>query len=90
MNAKSLSPNNQKPAKRQFSGLVVSNQSNKTIVVKVNRTKIHPRYQKRYTVSEKYHVHDEKNQFHVGDQVTFQECRPLSLKKKWRVVYHQV
>ncbi len=87
MNAKSLPKNHQSTAKRQFSGLVVSDQSNKTIVVKVNRTKIHPRYKKRYTVSKKYHVHDEKNQFHVGDQVAFQECHPISLKKKWRVIY---
>ena len=59
----------------------------KTIVVRVDRTRVHPKYRKRYTVSKRYKVHDERNHFHVGDTVTFVECRPLSKDKRWRVVY---
>ncbi len=71
---------------RTFNGVVVSDKNDKTIVVKVETVKKHPKYQKRYTVSEKYKVHDEKNEFHVGDKVSFVECRPLSRDKRWRVV----
>lgn len=77
-----------KPAvqERRFTGVVVSDKMAKTIVVKVESVKIHPKYQKRYTVSRKYKVHDEKNQFHVGDQVNFVQCRPLSKDKRFRVL----
>jgi len=72
--------------KRTFIGTVVSDKMDKTIVVKVNRTKIHPRYKKRYTISKNYKVHDEKNEYKIGDKVKFIECRPLSKDKRWRVV----
>lgn len=71
--------------RKKFSGVVVSDKSDKTIVVKVDRVKVHPKYQKRYKVSRKYKVHDENNECHVGDKVTFVECRPLSRDKRWRV-----
>ncbi|OIO07417.1 30S ribosomal protein S17 [Candidatus Falkowbacteria bacterium CG_4_10_14_0_2_um_filter_41_15] len=71
--------------RKKFSGVVVSDKSDKTIVVKVDRVKIHPKYHKRYKVSRKYKVHDEANEFHVGDKVNFIECRPLSRDKRWRV-----
>jgi small subunit ribosomal protein S17 len=70
---------------RQFNGVVVSDKNDKTIVVKVETVKKHPKYQKRYIVSRRYKVHDEKNQYQVGDQVVFVECRPLSKDKRWRV-----
>ncbi len=70
---------------RKFNGVVVSDKSDKTIVVKVESVKVHPKYRKRYTVSRKYKVHDEKNEFKTGDKVTFVECRPLSRDKSWRV-----
>ncbi len=73
---------------RKFNGIVISDKMNKTIVVMVNRMKIHPRYKKRYVVSKKYKVHDEKNQFKIGDKVQFVECRPLSKDKRWRVIYN--
>jgi len=72
--------------RKKFSGVVVSDKSDKTIVVKVETVKIHPKYKKRYTVSRKYKVHDEKNEFRTGDKVSFVECRPLSRDKRWRVV----
>ena len=71
---------------RRFKGVVVSAKSDKTIVVLVNRVKKHPKYQKRYTVSHKYKVHDQNNEYKVGDQVSFVECRPLSHDKRWRVI----
>lgn len=72
--------------RRRFSGLVVANNSDKTIVVKVDSVKVHPKYRKRYTVSRKYQVHDEENKYKAGDKVDFMECRPLSRTKRWRVV----
>ena len=59
----------------------------KTIVVKVDRVKRHPKYHKSFLVSKQYKVHDERNQFKDGDQVVFVECRPLSKDKRWRVLY---
>ena len=72
--------------KKKFSGVVVSDKMDKTIVVRVDRVKQHPKYHKRYTVSKKYKVHDEKGQFKEDDKVTFIECRPISKDKKWRVI----
>jgi small subunit ribosomal protein S17 len=71
---------------RQFSGVVVSDKNDKTIVVRVDNVKKHPKYQKRYVVSRRYKVHDEKNAYKVGDKVSFVECRPLSRDKRWRVI----
>ena len=76
-----------KVIRRTFNGLVTSDKADKTITVIVTRTKLHPMYKKRFTVSRKYKVHDEKNQFKVGDSVTFVECRPISKDKRWRVLY---
>ena len=75
-----------KTMKRNFEGVVVSDKSDKTIVVRVDRTKLHPKYFKRFIVSKKYKVHDPENQFKVGDVVIFEECRPISKDKRWRVV----
>lgn len=72
---------------RKFNGVVMSDKMDKTITVKVAQVKVHPKYKKRYTVTKKYKVHDEKNQFKEGDKVSFVECRPLSKDKRWRVVY---
>jgi len=73
--------------KKKFNGTVLSDKMDKTIVVKVDSVKIHPKYKKRYTISKKYKVHDEKNKFKVDDKVIFIECRPLSKDKRWRVIY---
>ncbi len=72
--------------RRQFTGVVVSVAENKTIHVLVRERKMHKKYQKQYWVSEKYAVHDEQNAANVGDTVVFQECRPLSKTKRWRLV----
>ena len=73
--------------KKTFQGVVTSDAMDKTIVVKVENVKIHPKYKKRFTVSKKYKVHDEKNKFKIGDAVKFVECRPLSKDKRWRALY---
>jgi len=74
--------------RRKLSGVVVSNKMAKTIVVQVDSVAVHPKYKKRYTVSKKYKVHDEKGQFQEDDKVSFVECRPISKDKRWRVVYN--
>jgi small subunit ribosomal protein S17 len=76
-----------KVIRKKFNGIVVSDKMDKTIVVRVDWVKIHPKYKKRYTVSKKYKVHDEKNQYKIDNQVTFVECRPLSREKRWRALY---
>lgn len=84
--------NNQKKEKsfkkkkgRLLKGVVISDKMDKTIVVSVSRLKKHPRYKKRYRINKKYKVHDEKNEFKIGDQVMIIESRPMSKDKKWRV-----
>ena len=76
----------QQPKQRIFEGRVLSNKMDKTIVVRVDRTKVHPKYKKQYKVSHKFKVHDEANAFQVGDLVQFVETRPLSRDKRWRVI----
>lgn len=76
----------QSKSTRSFTGVVVSDKMDKTIVVRVDRTLVHSKYGKRYVRSEKYKVHDEANAHKVGETVSFVECRPLSRDKRWRVV----
>jgi small subunit ribosomal protein S17 len=72
--------------KRKIKGTVVSAKMKKTIVVEVDRMKIHPLYKKRYFLNKKYKVHDEKGEAKVGDNIIFEECRPLSKEKRWRLI----
>ncbi len=72
--------------KRRIKGVVVSNKMDKTIVVTVERSKQHPRYKKRYTVSKKYKAHDPENKYKPGDKVIIQENKPISKDKRWIVV----
>ncbi len=72
--------------KRQFSGVVVSAGMAKTVTVKVDRVKIHPRYHKRFVVSKKYHCDYQGKDLVVGDRVIFEETRPLSKTKRWRII----
>lgn len=74
------------PRRRRLHGIVVSDKMTKTVVVRVDRTKLHFKYRKRYTVSKKYKAHDEASEYHVGDRVTIEETRPMSADKRWRVV----
>jgi small subunit ribosomal protein S17 len=72
--------------RKVLEGRVISNKSQKTAIVRVDRLKIHPKYKKRYKVSKKYKIHDENNECKIGDKVIFEECRPLSRDKRWRLV----
>jgi small subunit ribosomal protein S17 len=67
-------------------GIVVSNKMDKTVVVaEVKRIK-HPKYHKFVLRTKKYMAHDEKNDAQIGDKVRIMETRPLSKKKRWRIV----
>ncbi|MBU0671239.1 30S ribosomal protein S17 [Patescibacteria group bacterium] len=81
--------NDAKKMKRTFSGIVVSTKMDKTAVVEVKRVKMHPKYKKRYFITRKFKVHDEKNLAKMGETVEFIECRPISKDKKWRLIYKQ-
>ena len=72
--------------KRKLQGVVVSDKMEKTVVVRVDSTKIHPKYGKRFTRSRKFKAHDEKGTYKTGDFVKIQEIRPLSKDKHWRVI----
>ena len=71
---------------KQWKGTVVSTKMDKTIVVRVDQIKFHPRYGKKITISKNYKVHCVDPDVKVGDAVTFVECRPLSHDKRWRLV----
>jgi small subunit ribosomal protein S17 len=70
---------------RALTGTVVSDKMNKTVTVLVERKVKHPLYGKIIRLSKKYHAHDENNEFHPGDVVVIEECRPLSRTKAWKV-----
>lgn len=67
-------------------GVVVSDKQDKTVTVLVERRFPHPLYGKAQTRTKKYHAHDEKNEYQLGDVVRIQETRPLSKTKRWRVL----
>lgn len=73
------------PVKQQV-GLVISNKMQKTIVVKIENRYSHSLYSKTLVKTKKYLAHDELEQCNIGDQVLVQECRPLSKKKRWKLV----
>ena len=72
--------------KRVLQGTVVSDKSDKTIVVKVERRFAHPMFKKTVRRSKKYKAHDETNQYKTGDAVKIQECAPISKDKRWTVI----
>jgi len=67
-------------------GWVISNRMDKTIVVAVERSFRHPRYQKIIRRTLKLYAHDDKNECQIGDKVKVMEARPLSRLKRWRLV----
>tara|TARA_B100000965_G_scaffold391398_1_gene399395 strand:- start:2587 stop:2820 length:234 start_codon:yes stop_codon:yes gene_type:complete len=75
--------------KKVLSGKVIKDKNNKTIVVLVKRRYIHPFFKKVLTSSKKYHAHDEKNKYKIGDDVKIIESRPYSKLKKWEVINKQ-
>jgi small subunit ribosomal protein S17 len=72
--------------KRVLTGIIVSDKTDKTVVVKVERRVKHPLYGKIIKRSKKYHAHDEGNEFKQGETVRIEETRPISKLKTWRVI----
>ncbi|HEY5626441.1 MAG TPA: 30S ribosomal protein S17 [Nitrospira sp.] len=75
-----------KAKRREWVGRVVSNKMNKTVVVAVERSVMHPLYRKVLRRLTKFKAHDEQNVCNVGDRVRMIETRPISKDKHWRVV----
>ena len=69
---------------RSFTGKVVSDKMDKTVVVLVERRVTHPLYGKVVKKTKKFHAHDENNEYKVGDVVEISECRPISKTKTWK------
>ncbi len=67
-------------------GVVVSDQNDKTVTVLVERQFAHPLYTKQVKKTKKYRAHDENNEYRTGDVVRITETRPLSKTKRWRVL----
>ncbi|HEX9464119.1 MAG TPA: 30S ribosomal protein S17 [Alphaproteobacteria bacterium] len=72
--------------RRVLTGIVVSDVSEKTVTVKVERRFMHPMYKKFIVRSKKYLAHDESNQVKTGERVKIRECRPISKRKRWEIV----
>ena len=72
--------------KRVLQGLVVSDKTDKTIVVKVERRFTHPVLKKTVRRTKNYHAHDETNVAKTGQVVQIEECRPFSKTKTWKLV----
>jgi small subunit ribosomal protein S17 len=71
---------------RILKGIVVSDKMSKTVVVRVDGLKKHPKYQKYYRASKKLKAHADGAGYGIGDTVVIQETRPISKDKRWRAV----
>jgi small subunit ribosomal protein S17 len=78
-------PEGERGRSQERRGVVVSAAMDKTIVVRVDVVKAHPRYKKVVRRSQRFHAHDEQNQAKAGDVVRIVETRPLSKTKNWRL-----
>ncbi|MEX0674680.1 MAG: 30S ribosomal protein S17 [Gaiellaceae bacterium] len=78
-------PEGERGRRQERRGVVVSTSMDKTIVVRVDTVKAHPRYKKIVRRTSKLHAHDETNRANVGDVVRVVETRPLSKTKRWRL-----
>jgi small subunit ribosomal protein S17 len=78
-------PEHERGRRQERRGVVVSAAMDKTIVVRVDVVKAHPRYKKVVRRSQRFHAHDEQNQAKAGDVVRIVETRPLSKTKSWRL-----
>jgi small subunit ribosomal protein S17 len=67
-------------------GLVISDKMDKTVIVRVQTLKEHPKYKKHVRQATRFKAHDEQNQCKIGDRVRIMETRPISHDKRWRVV----
>lgn len=72
--------------RKQRTGVVVSDKTDKSIVVRIDRTAKHPVYKRIIKKSVKIMAHDEKKEAKVGDRVKVEEARPISKNKRWRLI----
>jgi small subunit ribosomal protein S17 len=75
-----------KTGKKMFTGIVVSDKMEKSIVIQVSTKQLHPLYKKYVAMSKKFMAHDEENDAHIGDTVRIIETRPMSKRKTWKLV----
>jgi len=72
--------------KKTLEGIVISNRMTKSVVVQVERQVRHPLYEKILRKSSKFMAHDEENKCRVGDRVVIRETRPVSKRKRWKII----
>lgn len=72
--------------KKELKGIVISNKMQKTLVVRIENIKEHPKYKRRYKVHKNYKTHYDEGEYEIGDKVVIQETKPISKDKHWRVV----
>jgi len=72
--------------RKKLQGEIISTKMQKTVVVKVERVVLHPKYKKRYKISKKYKAHNVLEDVKEGDKVIIEESRPISKDKRWRVI----
>lgn len=80
------SPLKTQPKKNQSRGIIVSDKMDQTAVVKIMVFKQDKLYKKRYRLFKRYLVHNPNNKFKAGETVIIEKCRPLSKKKRWRII----
>lgn len=73
------------PVKQEI-GIVISNKMAKTVVVKIENRYAHPIYSKTLIKTKKYLAHDALEECNIGDQVLVEECRPISKRKRWKLI----
>lgn len=72
--------------KKQLKGKIISDKMAKTVVVRVERIKEHPKYRRRFNVRKNYKAENEKGEYKTGDFVVIEETRPMSKDKCWKVI----
>ena len=81
-----VDPANKRGRRKTRIGKVVSNKMDKSIIVAIERKIIHPIYKKYFKKTTKFMAHDQNNIANIGDIVKIMETRPLSARKRWRLV----
>lgn len=72
--------------KRKLKGTIISTKMQKTVVVRVERLKEHPKYKRRFKMHKNYKAHVESQEYETGDKVIIEESRPLSKDKRWKLI----
>lgn len=86
MENKKQTTKGEKQKGKVLSGVVMSDKMKDTVIVAVSRYVKHPKYKKYVKLVKRYHAHDEGNNFSVGDKVSIRETKPISKRKRFRVI----